>query len=108
MNLGLQPTKVAGPKRFSVDGMVRTEGGPCVGVKKRKKKQGVYEAPELCGAVESHKWYRGPTCKNCYERRHSAVSNRRWPRTKTGQQSRAAASSWNARKFLLRGEHSRL
>lgn len=48
--------------------MVRTAGGPCVGVKKRKKKQGVYEAPELCGAVESHKWYHGPTCKNCYER----------------------------------------
>ena len=48
--------------------MARTRGGPCVGVKKRKKNQGVDEPPELCGAVESHKWYSGPTCKNCYER----------------------------------------
>ena len=37
-------------------------------MKKRKKNQGVDEPPELCGAVESHKWYSGPTCKNCYER----------------------------------------
>ena len=37
-------------------------------MKKRKKNQGVDEPPELCGAVESHKWCSGPTCKNCYER----------------------------------------
>ena len=41
-------------------------GGPCVGLKKHQGAQ--VEPPQLCAAVTSHKWYRGPTCKNCYER----------------------------------------
>ena len=41
-------------------------GGPCVGLKKHQGAQ--VEPPELCAVVTSHKWYRGPTCKNCYER----------------------------------------
>ena len=41
-------------------------GGPCVGLKKHQGAQ--VEPPQLCAAVTSHKWYSGPTCKNCYER----------------------------------------
>ena len=47
--------------------MVLTDGGPCVGLKKRRKQQGAQVEPALlCAAVVSHKWYHGPTCKNCY------------------------------------------
>ena len=49
--------------------MVLTDGGPCVGLKKRRKQQGAQVEPALlCAAVVSHKWYHGPTCKNCYLR----------------------------------------
>ena len=48
--------------------MVLTDGGPCVGLKKRRKHQGAQEPAQLCAAVSSHKWYSGLTCKNCYLR----------------------------------------
>ena len=46
--------------------MVLTDGGPCVGLKKHQGAQ--VEPALLCAAVSSHKWYHGPTCKNCYLR----------------------------------------
>ena len=42
-----------------------------------KKHQGAQvEPPQLCAAVTSHKWYSGPTCKNCYERNKTAGRKR--------------------------------
>ena len=55
--------------------MVHTEGGPCVGLKKRKHHQGAQELAQLCAAVSSHKWYGGPTCKNCYQRNKTERGN---------------------------------
>ena len=49
-------------------------GGPCVGLKKHQGAQ--VEPPQLCAAVTSHKWYSGPTCKNCYERNKTAGRKR--------------------------------
>jgi len=55
--------------------MVHTEGGPCVGLKKRKHHQGAQEPAHLCATVSSHKWYGGPTCKNCYQRNKTERGN---------------------------------
>ena len=56
--------------------MVLTDGGPCVGLKKRRKQQGAQVEPALlCAAVVSHKWYHGPTCKNCYLRNKTIESS---------------------------------
>ena len=56
--------------------MVTSEGGPCVGLKKRPRNhQGDQEPAQLCAAVTSHKWYGGPTCKNCYERNKRERNN---------------------------------
>ena len=56
--------------------MVASEGGPCVGLKKRPRNhQGDQEPAQLCAAVSSHKWYGGPTCKNCYERNKRERNN---------------------------------
>ena len=41
-----------------------TAGGPCVGQARRKHP----EPAQPCAVVSAHKWYTGPTCKNCYER----------------------------------------
>ena len=64
--------------------MVLTDGGPCVGLKKRRKQQGAQVEPALlCAAVVSHKWYHGPTCKNCYLR--NKTEGRKRPKmAKTG------------------------
>jgi len=69
--------------------MVLTDGGPCVGLKKHQGAQ--VEPALLCAAVSSHKWYHGPTCKNCYLRNKTEgrKRDRRWPRPKMLQQSRA-------------------
>ena len=65
-------------------------GGPCVGLKKHQGAQ--VEPPQLCAAVTSHKWYSGPTCKNCYERNKTAGRKRpKMARTEDAPaQSRAA------------------
>ena len=56
--------------------MVNTAGGPCVGLKKRPRQhQGDQEPAQLCAAVSSHRWYGGPTCKNCYERNKTERNN---------------------------------
>ena len=56
--------------------MVNTEGGPCVGLKKRPRQhQGDQEPAQLCAAVSSHRWYGGPTCKNYYERNKTERNN---------------------------------
>ena len=56
--------------------MVNTEGGPCVGLKKRPRQHhGDQEPAQLCAAVSSHRWYGGPTCKNCYERNKTERNN---------------------------------
>ena len=56
--------------------MVNTAGGPCVGLKKRPRQhQGDQELAQLCAAVSSHRWYGGPTCKNCYERNKTERNN---------------------------------
>ena len=52
--------------QWQVGAMVLTDGGPCVGLKKHQGAQ--VEPALLCAAVSSHKWYHGPTCKNCYLR----------------------------------------
>ena len=56
--------------------MVLVPGEPCVGTKKRKRNQGAEDEPlQLCAAVETHKWYQGPLCKNCYLRKKTAESS---------------------------------
>ena len=62
--------------QWQVGAMVLTDGGPCVGLKKRRKQQGAQVEPALlCAAVVSHKWYHGPTCKNCYLRNKTIESS---------------------------------
>lgn len=39
-----------------------------MGQQKRRRREGDDEPDQPCGAVTSHKWYSGPTCKNCYDR----------------------------------------
>ena len=56
--------------------MVNTGGGPCLGLKKRPRQHhGDQEPAQLCAAVSSHRWYGGPTCKNCYERNKTERNN---------------------------------
>ena len=39
-------------------------GGPCVALKKDKSSGNMM----VCGKVQDHLWYAGPTCKGCYEK----------------------------------------
>ena len=71
--------------------MVHTEGGPCVGLKKRKHHQGAQELAQLsvppCRPTSGTAAPRVRTATS--GTRQSAAINQRWRRPKTRQQIRA-------------------
>jgi hypothetical protein len=69
--------------------------GPCVGLEKHQGAQ--VEPALLCAAVSSHKWYHGPTCKNCYLRNYRNKTEGR-KRPKMAKQDRRCSSRAQCRR----------